>query len=165
MSICGHLLWVMWPESVWCWQQYSNCCLVVSHYVIQIQIQNLYCINNHHVFTGQSLILMSVSDDHLLVSGMKPNTNYNVVVEARKMHSYKDIQGKILTFNIFFIINSLWPSDAIWRHRSGSTLAQVMACCQTAPRLYLNHCWLIINMFQWQSPKSYFTINTSAINY
>ena len=30
-------------------------------------------------------------------------------------------------------VNSLWPSDTIWRHRSGSTLAQVMACCLTAP--------------------------------
>ena len=28
-------------------------------------------------------------------------------------------------------INSLWPSVVIWRHRFGSTLAQVMACCQT----------------------------------
>ena len=27
--------------------------------------------------------------------------------------------------------NSLRPCDAIWRHRSGSTLAQVMACCLT----------------------------------
>ena len=26
-------------------------------------------------------------------------------------------------------VNSLWPSDTIWRHRSQSTLAQVMACC------------------------------------
>ena len=26
------------------------------------------------------------------------------------------------------LVNSLWPSDAIWRQRSGSTLAQVMAC-------------------------------------
>ena len=25
--------------------------------------------------------------------------------------------------------NSLWPCDTIWRHRFGSTLAQVMACC------------------------------------
>ena len=41
-------------------------------------------------------------------------------------------------------INSLWPSDAIWSHVSGSTLAQVMACCLTAPSHYLNHCWLII---------------------
>ena len=29
--------------------------------------------------------------------------------------------------------NSLRPSDANWRRRSGSTLAQVMACCLTAP--------------------------------
>ena len=38
-------------------------------------------------------------------------------------------------------INSLWPNDAIWRQRSGSTLAQVMACCLTAPSHYLNQCW------------------------
>ena len=37
------------------------------------------------------------------------------------------------------------PSNAIWRHKSGSTLAQVMACCLTALRHYLNQCWLIIN--------------------
>ena len=35
-------------------------------------------------------------------------------------------------------INSLWPSDAIWRHKSGSALAHVMACGVTAPSLYLN---------------------------
>ena len=29
------------------------------------------------------------------------------------------------------MINSMWPSDPIWRHRSGSTLAQVIACCLT----------------------------------
>ena len=34
--------------------------------------------------------------------------------------------------------NSLWPNDAIWGHRSGSTLAQVMACCLMAPSHYLN---------------------------
>ena len=32
----------------------------------------------------------------------------------------------------------LGPSEAIWRQRSGSTLAQVMACCLTAPSHYLN---------------------------
>ena len=45
----------------------------------------------------------------------------------------------------WFIINSLRPSDAIWRHRSGSILAQVMACCLTAPSHYLKQCWLLIN--------------------
>ena len=48
-------------------------------------------------------------------------------------------------------INSLWPSDTIWRHESGSTLAQVMACCLTAPSHYLNQCWLIISGVQWHS--------------
>ena len=40
--------------------------------------------------------------------------------------------------------NSPWPSDTIWWYRSGSTLAQVMACCLTAPSHYLNQSWLII---------------------
>ena len=48
-------------------------------------------------------------------------------------------------------VNSLWPSDAIWRHRSRSTLVQVMACCRTAPSHYLNQCWLIISEVQWHS--------------
>ena len=33
-----------------------------------------------------------------------------------------------------------------WRHRSGSTLAQVMACNLTTPSHYLNQCWLIISV-------------------
>ena len=32
----------------------------------------------------------------------------------------------------------------IWWHRTGSTLAQVMACCLMAPSHYPNQCWLII---------------------
>ena len=36
------------------------------------------------------------------------------------------------------LINSLWLCGAIWRHRSGSTLAQVITCCLTAPVSYLN---------------------------
>ena len=28
--------------------------------------------------------------------------------------------------------NSFWPSDTMWWQRSGSTLAQIMACCLTA---------------------------------
>ena len=59
---------------------------------------------------------------------------------------------------------TLWPSDAIWRHRSGSTLAQVMACCLTAPSHYLNQCWLFINEVQWHTSDSNFTMDTSAIS-
>ena len=43
---------------------------------------------------------------------------------------------------------SLWPSDAIWWPRSGSTLPQVpvvIAFCLMAPSHYLNQCWLLIS--------------------
>ena len=50
-------------------------------------------------------------------------------------------------------LNSLWPSDAIWRWRSWSTLVQVMACCLTAPSHYLNQCWLIISKVLWHSSE------------
>ena len=46
-------------------------------------------------------------------------------------------------------VNSLWPRDAIWWHRSGSTVAQVMSCC-------LNQCWLIINEIFWHSLKAFY---------
>ena len=44
-------------------------------------------------------------------------------------------------------INSLWPSDIIWRHEYWSTLVRVVACCPRAPCHDLNQFWLIINMF------------------
>ena len=46
-------------------------------------------------------------------------------------------------------ITSFRPGDAIWWHGTRSTLAQVMACCLTAPSHYLNQCWLIIGEVPW----------------
>ena len=59
----------------------------------------------------------------------------------------------------------LRPSDAIWWHRSGSTLAQVMACSLTAPSHYLNQYWLGISEVQWLSSKDHPTRDISAINH
>ena len=58
-------------------------------------------------------------------------------------------------------LNSLWPSDAIWQHRSGSTIAQVMACCLTGSSHYPNQCWLIISKDLWGN----LTRDTQTINY
>ena len=52
------------------------------------------------------------------------------------------------------LLNSLWNSDAIWRHRYRLTLGQVMPCCLTAPSHYLNQCWLLISKVPWHSPES-----------
>ena len=35
-------------------------------------------------------------------------------------------------------VNSFWPGDAIWQHRTESVLAHVMACFPTGPSHYLN---------------------------
>ena len=58
------------------------------------------------------------------------------------------------------MLNSLWPRDVVWRQGSRSTLAQVMACCLTAPSHYLNQCWLMISEVLWHSPNNNFTENT-----
>ena len=46
---------------------------------------------------------------------------------------------------------------------SGSTLAQVMACCLTAPSHHLNQCWLVISKFQQLSSES--TFPKTCLNY
>ena len=61
-------------------------------------------------------------------------------------------------------INSLWPRDAIWRQMSGSTLAQVMACCLTAPSHYLIRCWLIISEVLLHSSLGIITRRTEDTN-
>ena len=67
--------------------------------------------------------------------------------------------------NTVKLINSLWPSDTIWRYKSRSIKAQVMACCLTAPSHYLNQCWLIISKAQWHPSESNFTRDASAISH
>ena len=66
------------------------------------------------------------------------------------------------TYILFYLLG---PNDAIWRQRSGSPLAQIMACCLMAPRHYLNQCWLCISKVEWHSSKHKFTRDTSAINH
>ena len=63
------------------------------------------------------------------------------------------------------LLNSLWPSDIIWQQGSRSTLAQVMACCLTAPSHYLNQYWLIISKVQWHSSEGNFTKDASGTNH
>ena len=59
------------------------------------------------------------------------------------------------------LFNSLGPSEVIHRDRSGSTLAQVMACFLAAPSHYLNQLWLIVKGDAWHSAES----NWEAILY
>ena len=67
---------------------------------------------------------------------------------------------------IYLFMNTSWTGDALWRHRIWSTLAQVMAYCQTAPRYYLNRWWqIMIGEVSWHSPLSKFTGNSKNIHH
>ena len=55
-----------------------------------------------------------------------------------------------------YMINSLWPSDTICWHISGSTLSQIMNCCLMTSCHYLNQCWLVNKGFLWHSSESNF---------
>ena len=65
---------------------------------------------------------------------------------------------QLADFNCHQII-IIWPSDAIWWHGPGSTLAQVMACCLKAPSHYLHQCWLIFKGVLWHSLESNIAIS------
>ena len=112
-------------------------------------------------------------------------TNFSDIPIKMQQFSYQKINSQIsakwmpfcLSLNVLIYIeisaylriminfNSLWPSDAIWPHRSGWTLAQVMACCLTAPSHYLSQCWLIISKVLWLSCEGNFTRDALIINH
>ena len=72
------------------------------------------------------------------------------------------LQFAISLFNCSIPFNWLGTSDAIWWHKSGSTLAQVMACCLTASSHYLNQCWFLIGEILWHSSQSNFRVSAQT---
>ena len=64
--------------------------------------------------------------------------------------------------NTVHLHNTLWPSNAIWWQKSGSTFVHVTACCLMAPSHYLNQYWLPIIQVVWHLPESNFTLSAQA---
>ena len=90
----------------------------------------------------------------------------STLVQAMAWCSVSDqplAETMITDFNDTYItepecVNSLWPSDAIWRDRSMSTLAHVMAWCLMAPSHYMNQCWLIISQVCYSHKSNFIGI-------
>ena len=57
------------------------------------------------------------------------------------MTIFESLEHTGLNFNI----NWVWLSDVMWRHRTWSTLVEVIAWCLTTPGFDRNQCWRIIN--------------------
>ena len=97
-----------------------------------------------------------------LVAGRQTLKSSYILSKAKALELFPmlnrdKLKAALVYYDGKITVNSLWPSDAIWQHRSGSTLDQVMACCLTAPSHYLAQCWLIINEVLWNSPKGNLT--------
>ena len=60
--------------------------------------------------------------------------------------------------------NIFCPSNALWRHIFGSTLAKVISWCLRAPSHYRNQCWLVITDVLWHSPEIDFTWCVHSLN-
>ena len=141
--------------SPWAWELL---CLNAVHIMLQTFGHQLYIYI--YIYIPVQKLKQVFSKLHFATHDFKERCDLAMV--SRKVHG-------IARDSDFWIVkqtalNPLWPNDAIWRHRSGSTLAQVMACCLTAPSHYLNQFWLIISKIQLHSSDGSFTRDTSVIN-
>ena len=75
------------------------------------------------------------------------------------------LHSELTLISCLGLLNSLSSGDAIWRHGTRSTLAQVMTCCLTAPNPYLNQCRLAITTVLWHSLDDCFSTCALAINH
>ena len=66
--------------------------------------------------------------------------HYDKLLFTKEVNFYGSQQKLCPTTTKFQLtFNSLWPSDAIWENKSGTTFAQVVDFCLAALSHYLNH--------------------------
>ena len=127
---------------------------------LEINQWNVHCLTPVLLESKRGLRLGEYQG-HTYITGSNPGDSVHSAMDLRVSNWFScDIyhySKHICPFGLYrhnpgcSSVNSLWPSDTIWRQRSGSTLAQVMACCLTAPSHYLNQYCLIISEVQWHS--------------
>ena len=72
------------------------------------------------------------------------NERYSFHLVSQKLFQFDISHPVKISIHLFSFYNSvkafdtLWPSDTVWWHGSGSAWVQVMACCLMAPSHYLN---------------------------
>ena len=122
-------------------------------FLIKIRFQRIiadYCSTNIPVKllgVGEQFLWFSQMMCHhcLRYYALQPNHNLNCVTIFEDVISrfilcsaWQPDVLLVCTLSDINLVNSLRPSDVIWCYRSGSTLAQVMACCLMSPSHYLN---------------------------
>ena len=92
----------------------------------------------------------------LICASINAWVNNREAGDLRRHRAHYDVI--VMWKNTQLWINTLCPSDAIWRHSSWSILTQVTAYCQPLPALML----FVIDKIQWHSSKRNFLRDTSA---
>ena len=131
-----------WPYRTWLlWH-------VIIHWdFYNIAMLNIFAGNEyvHHITQGRvyelRIDMLDFEGNHAYATYDHFSLEDESLFYTLRLGYYNGNAGK--QGHINWEINTLRPRDDIWRHRSGSTLAQVMACCLTATSHNLNQCWLI----------------------
>ena len=159
MQVNSYFFHSLWPSDA-IWQvesgsilaQVMACCLVApSHYLKQCRL--LIC----KVLWHSTESNFAMSAQAMILYNEFGNYTFKIIATSHR--------GQWVEKLSIVRVNSLWPGDAIWRHRSVSTLVQVMACCLMAPSHYLNQYWLIKSRNEWHSFEVNYTRITSATNH
>ena len=93
---------------------------------------------------------------------------YTVPASLRGRYCMYFVSLKVCLIFLYIFIpysarfNSLWPSNAIWWHSSGSTLTQIIACWLMAPSHCMHPLSLVISKVHWHSSVGNFTWDTQS---
>ena len=135
-------------------QPFWSVLIVLTHWgrVTHICVGNLTIIGSYNGLSPgwrQAIIWTNTG----ILSIVPLGTNFTeILIEILFFDSRKCVWKCRLRNGVPFVLASmcsLCPRDTIWRYRTCPALVQVMACCLTAPRHYLNQCWLITNKVSW----------------
>ena len=160
LPACNHITDKMWYEITYPLPNFKGCTVEVWIVFMTSRTKRNISQNPSHAF--EILIFNLKFNFPTYGTVINLGRAYSICAQVIKTcyRSFIQCMLRLLTNEL----NSLWSSDAIWQQRSGTTLAQVMACCLTAPRRILNQCWLIISKVQWHSHYGNFPRDASTIN-
>ena len=112
---------------------------------------------------GTIILLLYMSTHCGSFENREPVDSYSHILQKQDYVIRYQVDNPSNGCQVTFAISLLWTSDAIWRHRSGTTLVQVRGSFLTWPSYYLNNC-LIIMKVMWHSHQNNYTASAQTTN-
>ena len=152
--------WIRFGDSIMICEVIHHVILCVEMHLDIRMVDKVQCTINHkwHNFISYSVFVTKIAKKFntftiLTIYSHPQPTSSSDFENSLHIYAFPTRSTYIETAQFNSYQNPLWPSDAVWRRGSGSTLARVMVFCLTAPGHYLNQCWRIANGFLCHSPN------------